>query len=459
MWTSNTYPLMALKYLFTDIRGFLMQVARNGRVSGVLSRVPISGALVPGWQSEAESDLQLLPDEASSLTDPFGGDRLVFAQPVQPGEPRGSYPMDARGVAQRAEAMLRTLRIAERAQVGVELEFNLFKGVRFATTAERNLVEIAEEDGWAGNAGELGSGYRIGHRTLHFLAGPADQHAPIRSEICERLTAAGIQPLHQAHEAGPSQHEIAVEHAPLCRAADQVQLLKHVVRTVAVGHDRTATFMPRPIPYAESNGMHVNVSLWRDGRNIFHSPEAPSGQLSAEGLAFVAGILVHLQSLNAITNPTVNSYKRLNHFYSLMRGPGWGYRNRTTAIRIPHFTGEQDCRIEIRFPDPSANPYLAFAALVCAGVDGIQRGLQPPPEERGAPKWYEQPFHAAHGVEAMAPELLTALKALHQDRPFLTANSVFSDELIEAILRDGSFFWHWSATTPAPLEYQVFYGH
>ena len=450
---------MATKYLFSDIRGFLMQVVRDRIDTSLSTGVPISGALVPGWQSEAESDLMLQPDGDSALTDPFEGHRLVFAQPVEQGHERGSYAMDVRGVARRAEFLLKSLGIADEAQLGIELEFNLFKGVRFATTVERNLVELTEEDSWSNNVNEFGSGYRIGHRTLHFLAGPADQHAAIRHDISQRLAAAGITPLHHAHEAGPSQHEFAIEQASLCQAADRVQLHKHIVRTVALQHGRTATFMPRPMAYAETNGMHVNLSLWRNGRNLFHAPDAPAGQLSGEGLSFIAGILAHLQALNAITNPTVNSYKRLNHFYSLMRSPGWGYRNRTAAIRVPHFQGEADCRIELRFPDPSANPYLAFAALLCAGVDGMQRQLQPPPEQRGAPQWYEQPFHAAHSVDAMAPDLRIALAALHQDRSFLTAHGVFADPLIDAMLRDGSFFWHWAATTPAPMEYQVFYGH
>ncbi|WP_374521972.1 hypothetical protein [Hydrogenophaga sp.] len=436
-----------------------MQVVRQEHVQSLQNRVPVSGALVPGWQSNAESDLQLIADETTYITDPIDARRLVFSQPVQPGGERGSYPMDVRGVAHRAQDLLRTLRIADDIQVGTELEFNLFKGVRFATTAELNLVEIAEEDGWACNAAALGNGYRIGHRTLHLLAGPADQHAKIRSEICEYLQAAGVAAIHHAHEAGPSQHEIAVGHTELCSAADHVQLVKHITRTVALRYERTATFMPRPIPYAESNGMHVNFSLWRNGRNIFYPPDGQPGQLSREGMAFVAGILEHLQALNAITNPTVNSYKRLNHFYSLMHPPGWGYRNRTTAIRIPHFTSENDCRVEVRFPDSSANPYLAFAALACAGADGIQRELEPPAEERGSPKWYEQPFNAAQCVEAMAPDLRIALTALTRDTPFLTRHGVFSDALIEAIVRDGSFFWHWAATTPAPVEYQVFFGH
>ena len=451
---------MEVRYLFTDVRGFLMQVVRQQPGHNAFDRVPVSGALVPGWQSNAESDLQLIADEATQVTDPIDACRLVFAHPVQPEGERGSYPMDVRGVAHRTQDLLRTLGIADDIQVGTELEFNLFKGVRFATTAELNLVEIAEEDGWAGNASTLGNGYRIGHPTLHFLAGPADQHAAIRGEICKYLEAAGVTAIHHAHEAGPSQHEIAIGHTELCRAADHVQLLKHMARTVALRHGRTVTFMPRPIPYAESNGMHVNFSLWKNGRNIFYHPsDGEPGQLSREGLAFVAGIQEHLQALNAITNPTVNSYKRLNHFYSLMRHPGWGYRNRTTAIRIPHFKGEDDCRVEVRFPDSSANPYLACSALICAGADGIQRELQPPVEERGSPKWYEQPFNAAQSVDAMAPDLRIALTALARDTSFLTSHGVFSDALIEAIVRDGSFFWHWAATTPAPVEYQVFFGH
>lgn len=450
---------MRTQYLFTDIRGFLMQTVREGSDRSFAQDIPLSGALIPGWQSEAESDLLLLPDACSARQDPFDAQRLVFAQPAQPGMARGSYPMDVRGVAQHAEQMLQRLGIADSAQLGVEVEFHLFKGVRFACTPERNLVEIAEEDAWAGNAAELGSGYRIGHPTLHMLAGPADQHAPIRRAISERLAAADIAAVHHAHEAGASQHEFALAHTTPCQASDGVQLFKHIVRTVALQHGRTATFMPRPVPCAESNGMHVNLSLWRDGRNIFHAPDAPTGQLSPEGMTFIAGILAHLQALNAITNPTVNSYKRLNHFYSLMRKPGWGYRNRTSAIRVPHFQGEADCRIEIRFPDPSANPYLAFAALLCAGADGIRQGMVPPPEDQGAPKWYEQTFHAAHSVEAMAPDLRSALVALHKDRRFLTEHGVFADDLIEAMLRDGSFFWHWAATTPAPVEYPVFYGH
>ncbi|MGC4393800.1 glutamine synthetase family protein [Hydrogenophaga sp. T2] len=450
---------MQHQYLFTDIRGFLMQVTREGAPSFPLSRAPVSGALIPGWQSEAESDLQLVPDETSARVDPFQGHGLVFAQPVQPGEPLSSYAMDVRGVAQRAEALLRASTIADTVRIGTEIEFHLLKRVRFDTTAERNLVELEEEDGWSGNASILGAGHRIGHRTLHLLAGPADQHAPIRADICQHLATLGIAPLHHGHEAGPSQHEIAIGHADLCQAADQVQLLKHVVRTVAIWHGRTATFMPRPIPYAEPNGMHVNLSLRRQGRSTFHAPDGQPGQLSPQAMSFIAGVLAHLPALNAITNPTVNSYKRLNHAYSLMRPAGWGYRNRTTAIRVPHFTSAADCRIEIRFPDPCANPYLAMAALVCAGMDGIERELTPPPEERGAPKWYEQPFNAALSTEAMAPDLRAALIALHRDRGFLTRHGVFADALLDAIVRDGSFFWHWSATTPAPVEYQVFFGH
>lgn len=459
--TSCTAPAMPTHtYLFSDVRGFLLHFNDlSPPTTAPRPSLSISGSLVPGWQTDSESDLQLVPVESSEMNDPFGtpGDKWVFSQPVEPGKACGTYPKDVRAVAQRAEDLLAESGLADEARVGVELEFNLLRGIRFGTTCDQNLVEIRESDGWANNISEMGSGHRMGHRSLHFVAGPIDKHHPVRLEICNRLRKAGLEPTHHGHEAGPSQQEIAVQHAPLLLAADGVQVQKYIVRQVAADSGLTATFMPRPIPYAESNGMHVNVSLWRRGRNIFYKEGHLPGELSDVGLQFIAGILSHLQPLNAITNPTVNSYKRLNHFYSQMRPAGWGYRNRTTAIRVPHFTGEDDCRVEIRFPDPSANPYLALAALVCAGLEGIRKRITPPVEERGAPRWFEQPFNAAAAVDAMAPDLRVALKALAERHEFLTAHGVFPSALIDAIVQDGSFFWQWAASTPAPQEYQVFF--
>lgn len=450
-------------YFFTDVRGFLMRVNRHvaADASADWGRISISGALVPGWQTDTESDMELVPDPASVTEEPFGSPecRMVIAQPVQPGAPMGSYSKDVRAVAARCESLLADLGVADKVQVGCELEFNLLRGIRFCTTTERNAVELQECDGWNGNSDEFSDGHRIGHRSMHFLAPPADRHEPVRREICAQLAAAGIVTTHDGHEAGPSQQEIALSHTGIVRAADQVQLTKHIVRNVASARDFTATFMPRTLAYAECNGMHVNLSLWRGGRNLFFRQSDAGAELSSVGMQFVAGILTHLQALNAITNPTVNSYKRLNHVYSLMRPAGWGYRNRTVAIRVPHFTSDADCRIEIRFPDPSANPYLAFAALVCAGLDGMKRELHAPPVEQGAPMWYEQPFNAGAMLDAMAPDLRVALAALASDHAFLTAHKVFDESLIQSIVKDGSFFWHWAATTPAPQEYQVFFGH
>lgn len=456
-----------ITYLFSDIRGFMMQVERNfpefeEDKNASFPPVAISGALVPGWQTDEESDLMLIPDDSSIITDPLGnlGEHLVFAQPVQPEEVAGSYAKDVRGTCQRCNDMLVASGIADEAMVGVELEFNLFKGIRFNTSIDKNFVELQEADGWPNNSNEFSSGYRIGHRSMHFLPRPHDQYAHVRDQICFVFKNAGLAPLHHGHEAGLSQQEIATAPRSLVSAADGVQLQKHIIRNIAVQNGLTATFMPRPIPYTECNGMHVNVSLWRKGRNIFYKEGGVKGELSEQGLNFIAGVLRHLKALNAVTNPTVNSYKRLNYFYSQMRPAGWGYRNRTSAIRIPHFTGEADCRIEIRFPDALANPYLAFSGLICAGVDGIEHGFRPPPEERGSPKWYEQPFNAVAAAEnAMASDLRCALIALEKDKEFLTRSRVFDDSLLSSVVQDGSFFWHWAATTPAPLEYQVFFGH
>ncbi len=456
-----------LSYLFTDLRGFLMGVNRLGEAppseTSPWPRASVSGALIPGWESDANSDLQLIADPQSVFVDGLAGDhRFTFAQPVLPGQALGSYPKDVRAVATRAEAWLRDTGLADEARVGIELEFHLFKGIRFATSMHQNLVEIQSQDGWDNNAAEFGTGYRVGHRSMQYHLGPTDAFAALREAIGRRIAALGIGATHHGHEAGPSQQEIALAPVGLRQAADQIQLVKHMVRTEAIAGGMTATFMPRPQAYAESNGMHINFSLWRDGRNVFFDADAPSGQtrLSRTALGFIAGVLRHLRPLNALTNPTVNSYKRLNHFYSLMRPAGWGLHNRTCAIRVPHFDGPQDCRLEIRFPDASANPYLALAALLCAGVDGIRQELAPPEAESSAPKWYEAPFHAGHcHPQAMAPDLRVALEALVNGHGFLTGSGVFQQALVDALVQDASFFWHWAATTPAPQEYQVFFGH
>lgn len=460
----QVHQMQTTSYLFSDVRGFLMQGKRciGDRQGHPLRPVAIAGGLLPGMQSHTASELVLVPDDSTEMADPFGDEsaRIVLAQPVQPGEALGSYAKDVRGTCQRCGQMLALSGIADEALVGVELEFNLLKGIRFSTTATQNTVELEELDGWPNNAEALTHGYRMGHRSLHFLPSPHDHFVKVRDEICAALMKVGIVPVHHGHEAGPSQQEIATAPRALVSAADAVQLQKHIVRNVAVRHDLTATFMPRPMAYAEGNGMHVNLSLWRQGRNIFHKDGGSNGELSQQGLSFIAGLLRHLQALNALTNPTVNSYRRLNHFYSQMRPAGWGYGNRTTAIRVPHHTSPTDCRIEIRFPDASANPYLALAGLICAGVEGIERGWQPPPGEKDSPQWYEQPFNAIASAEgAMAPDLRCALVALNRDKAFLTRSNVFDDSLLSSIVQDASSFWHWAATTPAPTDYPFFFGH
>lgn len=402
-----------LSYLFTDLRGFLLSVNRLAQASPSAAepwpRATVSGALIPGWECDARSDLQLIADPHSAFHDPSAREELwqAFAQPVLPGHAPGSYAKDVRAVAARAQAWLRQAGLADEARVGLELEFHLFQGIRFATNTHQNLVEIQGHDGWDNNATAFGDGLRLGHRSMQHHLGPTDRFASLREAISQRIASIGIAATHHGHEAGIHQQEIALAPVDLLRAADQLQLVKHAVRSEAVASGMTATFMPRPLPYAESNGLHVNLSLWREGRNLFFDPQAPAekGRLSASAKAFIAGVLRHLRALNALTNPTVNSYKRLNHFYSLMRPASWGLHNRTCAIRVPHFDGEQDCRIELRFPDALANPYLALSALLCAGADGIGRGMPPRARVlcaqvvRGAlPRWPLRP--ASHGARS-----------------------------------------------------------
>lgn len=212
--------------------------------------------------------------------------------------------------------------------------------------------------------------------------------------------------------------------------------------------------MPKPMAYAAGNGMHVNISLWKNGINIFYGGEA--NKLSQQGEYFVAGVLRHVKALNAITNPSTNSYRRLRFLYSLMSDVKYGYRNRTTVIRIPHFESPEECRIEVRFPDSSANPYLAFSAIILAGADGIENELNPGEPVIINPKWYENQLDIRGISEnSISRDLFSALQALHLDRKFLLQRDLFSNEIIDSIIADGSFFCHWSDTTPHPQEFPV----
>ena len=223
-------------YLFTDVRGFLLQLNRRSDAQSPQECPPValSGALIPGWQGEQDSDLLLVPDMSWAARGPFteADSRLIFAQPAAPGK-EGDYSRDPRAVAKRCEAYLKSTGIADTAKIGPELEFHLLKGIRFRTDASKNFVELAELDGWPNNAAECNSGYRVGHNSMHFHAPPNDQFLKLRERVCAEYEQLGIRCIHHGHEAGPSQQEIGVEPKNLLRAADEVQLQKHVIKNVA----------------------------------------------------------------------------------------------------------------------------------------------------------------------------------------------------------------------------------
>jgi glutamine synthetase len=448
-----------ISYLFTDIRGLLMQVSRekskNWNALDILSKIAVSGSMIPGWQDNAESDLYLVPDTNWASLDPTSERPriLVFSNPVDPYS-QETYPKDVRSVCSRLNKFIKSENIADTIQIGPELEFHVFDGVRFSTTQSENFVFLSEVDGWENNSHDLTSGHRVGHASMHFATPPIDQFRGLRDEIAKALVCVGIDVIHHTHEAGPSQQEIGVLHKEMLRAADEVQLQKMIVKAIATQKQKTVTFMPRPIPYSQGNGLHINISLWKDGKNLFYGGEA--NKLSKKAHSFVAGVLNHIKALNAITNPSTNSYARLRYLFSLMRNASYGYRNRSTEIRVPHFESENECRLEIRFPDPSCNPYLAFPAITLAGLNGMLHEAEAPEPIVVNPKWYDMPLDPRQIAEkTIAPDLLTALQSLDKDREFLTKSGVFSDTLIDSIISDGAFFSHWNATTPSPQEFQV----
>lgn len=452
----------SIAYLFTDMRGFLMHVTKEKDEFHTitppynLSRIAVSGSMVPGWQSNADSDLYLNPDPSWTAIDPTSEKTklLIFSNPVDPYSTEEGYSKDPRLIAKKAIEYCRSEGIADDVYIGPELEFHLFDSVRFGTTETQNFCFIGESDTWKTNASESYVGHSVGHATMHLAVPPIDRFSDIRDQIADNLKKVGIKPLHHTHESGPNQQEISIKHQDLLKSADQVQLYKYITKQTAKNNNLIASFMPYPIPYSQGNGMHVNLSLWKDGINRFYGGSA--NNLSDFARHFIAGILAHIRSLNSLTNPCTNSYKRLNRLYSLMSDVKYGYRNRSTVIRVPHFSSEDDCRIEIRFPDPSANPYLAFSALLLAGIDGIQNQTIAPEPVVINPKWYENPFNAgAMASNTIARDLIDALGALHADAMYLKKGQVFNDDVINSVIEDGSFFAHWNDTTPSPQEFQV----
>jgi len=416
------------------------------------------GSSIAGWKGIQESDMILMPDDSASVMDPFTEESTVIVRCdiVEPSTGQG-YDRDPRSVARRAEEYLKSTGIADTAIFGPEPEFFVFDEVHFhADMSGCGYSITSEEAAWSSNRKlENGnSGHRPRVKGGYFPVAPIDSLHDIRGQMCNAMEAMGLYiEVHHHEVATAGQCEIGVGPNTLVNKADEVQVLKYCVHNVAHAYGKTATFMPKPVVGDNGSGMHVHQSLNKDGTNIF-AGDAYAG-MSETALYYIGGIIKHAKALNALCNPSTNSYKRLVAGFEAPVMLAYSARNRSASIRIPYVTSPNARRIEARFPDPAANPYLCFTALLMAGLDGIQNKIHP--GESADKDLYDLPAEEAADIPVVASSLEEALEALKADREFLTKGGVFSDDMLDAYIALKQEEVDLINMTTHPLEFDLYY--
>ncbi|HDV5461065.1 TPA: glutamate--ammonia ligase [Vibrio cholerae] len=416
------------------------------------------GSSVAGWKGINESDMVMMPDPSSAVLDPFTEDATlnIRCDILEPATMQGC-DRDPRSIAKRAEEYMRSTGIADTVLVGPEPEFFLFDDVKFATNMSGSFFKIDDvEAAWnTGTEYEDGNkGHRPGVKGGYFPVAPVDSSQDIRSAMCLIMEEMGLVVEAHHHEvATAGQNEIATRFNTLTTKADEIQIYKYVVHNVAHAFGKTATFMPKPLVGDNGSGMHVHQSLAKDGVNLFAGDKY--GGLSETALYYIGGIIKHARALNAITNPSTNSYKRLVPHYEAPVMLAYSARNRSASIRIPVVPSPKARRIEVRFPDPAANPYLAFAAMLMAGLDGIKNKIHP--GEAMDKDLYDLPAEEAAEIPKVAESLQQALQYLDADREFLTAGGVFSDDFIDSYIALKTKDVERVNVAVHPLEFELYY--
>lgn len=416
------------------------------------------GSSIEGWKSINESDMVLMPDPSTFLLDPFfeAPTLMIRCDILEPATMQ-AYDRDPRSIAKRGESYLKSTGIADKVFMGPEPEFFVFDDVTFKADMQGAEYKIfSDEATWSSN--QMRQGQNKGHRPQvkggYFPVPPVDSLQDMRSEICTILSTIGQEvEVHHHEVATAGQCEIGTKFATLTDKADQLQAFKYVVHNVADSYNKTATFMPKPIPGDNGSGMHVHQSLSKNGVNIF----AGSGYagLSDQALYYIGGIIKHAKALNAFCNPSTNSYKRLVPGFEAPVLLAYSSRNRSASIRIPFVTNEKARRIELRFGDPMANPYLAFTAMLMAGIDGIKNKIHP--GSAMDKNLYDLPPEELVDVPTVAASLEEALKALDHDRDFLTMGGVFSNDMIDAYITLKRAEVEKLNMTTHPIEFEMYY--
>ena len=417
------------------------------------------GSSIAGWKGIEASDMILRPDPETAFVDPFfdAVTVVVTCDIIEPSTLQG-YDRDPRSIARRAEEYLKSTGIGDTAYFGPEPEFFVFDDVKWSVDMSGVSHKItAEEAAWSTN--ETYEWGNMAHRPRvkggYFPVPPIDSSHDMRSVMCERIeeiVGEGRVEVHH-HEVASCQSEIGVAFNTMVRKADEVQQLKYVVHNVAHQFGKTATFMPKPIVGDNGSGMHVHMSISKDGVNTFSGDEYAG--LSETALYFIGGIIKHARALNAITNPSTNSYKRLVPHYEAPIKLAYSASNRSASIRIPHVSSPKAVRVEARFPDPTANPYLAFAALLMAGLDGIQNKMHP--GEAADKNLYDLPPEEEAQIPTVAESLDVALQALKDDHEFLLKGDVFTKDMLEAFIALKEEEVQRLNVTVHPVEFDMYY--
>lgn len=455
------YDVKFVDLRFTDTKGKEQHVTIPARVvdEDLLSDGKMfDGSSIAGWKGINESDMVLMPNTDTALIDPFYEDAtlLLRCDILEPATMTG-YDRDPRSVARRAEEYLKSTGIADSAFFGPEPEFFIFEDVKFKTDMSGSFYKIDDPEA-AWNSDKDYEGGNTGHRPRvkggYFPVPPVDSSQDLRSQMCLVLESMGQVIEAHHHEVGTAgQNEIATQFNSLVNKADEIQIMKYVIHNVAHAYGKTATFMPKPLAGDNGSGMHVHMSLAKEGNNIFAGDKYAG--LSEEALYYIGGVIKHAKALNALTNPSTNSYKRLVPGFEAPVMLAYSAKNRSASIRVPHVGSAKARRIEVRFPDPMANPYLAFAGLMMAGLDGIQNKIHP--GDAMDKDLYDLPAEEAMSIPQVAGSLEEALDALDNDREFLTRGGVFSDDMLDAYIELKRGDVERLKLTPSPVEFDLYY--
>jgi glutamine synthetase len=416
------------------------------------------GSSIAGWKGIEASDMLLMPDPTAAYIDPFYEEPtlVITCDVIEPSDGKG-YDRDPRSIAKRAEAYLKGTGLGDTAYFGPEPEFFIFDGVRWGDNMKGCFVKIdSEEAPWSSSAEIEGgnTGHRPGKKGGYFPVAPVDTFQDMRSEMCLILESMGIPvEVHHHEVAGQGQNELGTKFSTLTQRADWTIWQKYVVQNVAHAYGKTATFMPKPVVGDNGSGMHVHQSVWKNGENLF----AGNGYagLSEFALYYIGGIIKHARALNAITNPGTNSYKRLVPGFEAPVKLAYSARNRSASIRIPHVSNPKGRRIETRFPDPLANPYLCFSALLMAGLDGVQNKIHP--GEAADKNLYDLPPEEDAKIPTVCHSLDQALDCLDKDREFLTRGGVFTNSMLDAYIDLKMEEVTRFRMTTHPIEFDMYY--